>query len=331
MMAGGPLRFFFLACFLLLSACGAAPPAPSPADLPHIPDRHLISGLPFFAQVEDQCGPASLATMLAARDIAVDPQTLRGEVYIPDKQGAVTTEMVARGRRYGLLVYPLHGDYDAIVEEVAAGNPVLVLQNLGYDWAPRWHYSVVIGYDLARDIVVLRSGDDMAREIGAGLFLKTWERAGRWSAVMMPPDQLPATARERRFLLSASDLEQVGELEAAARAYSRAMSAWPDSAEARFGAANVAYATGRYDRAVDLFQAYLELRPRSAAGWNNLAFSLLHQCCARPALAAVRCAQSLEPGNPAYRDSLEELQALAASPGSTSCSCDADLSVDCTE
>jgi hypothetical protein len=33
------------------------------------------------------------------------------------------------------------------LREVAAGNPVLVLQNLSFAWAPVWHYAVVMGYD----------------------------------------------------------------------------------------------------------------------------------------------------------------------------------------
>lgn len=322
------LRLLLPPVLLLLAACAAAPPAPSPADLPHLPAKHVVSGLPFFAQVEDQCGPASLATMLAAWGIDVDPQTLRGKVYIPGKRGAVTTEMVASGRRHGLLVYPLRGDYEAIVTEVAAGNPVLVLQNLGYDWAPRWHYSVVIGYDLERAVIVLRTGEDTGREIGAGLFMRTWERADRWAVVMVHPDQLPATAEEASYLMAASDLEQVGQLESAAAAYQAAMNTWPDSATALFGAGNTAYALGRYERALEFFQAWLSRRPDSAAGWNNLAYSLFQNCCADLALAAARCAHELEPAGVIYRDSLEELETLirlghippACERGSSACS-----------
>ena len=45
-----------------------------------------------------------------------------------------------------------------LLQEVAAGHPVIVLQNLGLEWIPVWHYSVVIGYDLSRGQLVLRSG-----------------------------------------------------------------------------------------------------------------------------------------------------------------------------
>ena len=31
----------------------------------------------------------------------------------------------------------------------AGALTLLVLQNLGLSWLPRWHYAVVVGYDLA--------------------------------------------------------------------------------------------------------------------------------------------------------------------------------------
>jgi hypothetical protein len=99
---------------------------------------------------------------------------------------------------------------DALLAEVAAGHPVLVLQNLGLDWLPRWHYAVVIGYDLERQELVLRSGTERRRITPFGVFLNTWDRAERWGIVVLPPQTLPARARPGPWLEAASGLEALG-------------------------------------------------------------------------------------------------------------------------
>jgi hypothetical protein len=54
--------------------------------------------------------------------------------------------MIGAARRHGRLAYLITGP-DSMFEEVAAGHPVIVLQNLGLSWYPVWHYAVVVGYD----------------------------------------------------------------------------------------------------------------------------------------------------------------------------------------
>lgn len=310
--APGSPRAALALLLCMLTACAGQPAQLDPEALASLPSGHLIDGLPFHPQVEDQCGPASLATMLAARGVWVEPESLRGQLYIPDKAGAVTTEMVARARRFGLLVYPLQPELVAILQEVAAGNPVLVMQNLSLEWLPRWHYSVVIGFDLPGEFVVLRSGDEPAHEVPFALFRNTWTRADRWAVVLVAPHDLPATAREDVFVRSASDLEQVGELDSALAAYRTAMAAWPGSDTALFGAGNTAYALGDYGQAAALFSDFVRMRPLSAAGWNNLAYSLGQLDCHDEGLRAAQCAMRLEPGNQAVGESLAGPQSAGA-------------------
>lgn len=300
----------------LLAACSGQPVERLPESVYALPSSYYIDGLPFYPQVEDQCGPASLATMLAARGVSVDPESLREKLYIPARGGALATEMTAQARRYGLLVYPLEPELDKILAEVAGGNPVLVLQNLGFDWMPRWHFSVVIGFDRGPDNVVLRSGYEPALEVPFELFMKTWSRADRWAVAIVRPDHLPATAHEGGFVKAASELEQVGELDAALAAYLTAVATWPAADTALFGAANTAYATERYTQAVDLFTAFVKRQPSSAAGWNNLAYSFTRLGCDAQALEAVSCAVNLDPGNPVYSESRRELYS-SADPGIT--------------
>ncbi len=324
-MPGGPdynpgaLSAALAICLCLLAACAGQYDQSPSAPAGDIPPRHLITGLPLHPQVEDQCGPASLATMLSVRGVQVDPESLRGKLYVPDKEGALTTEMVARARRFGLLVYPLEPELRPVLEEVAAGNPVLVMQNLALDWLPRWHFSVVIGFDRVREVVIIRSGDERAQEVPFDLFVKTWDRADRWAVVIVAPRDLPATAREHAFIRAANDLEQVGELDAALAAYLAAAVAWPDSDGARFGAGNVAYALGRYAQSVEWFAEFIAMRPTSAAGWNNMAYSLRQLDCDAAAYAAARCAVRLDPANDGLRESAASFEPARESGSDSAC------------
>jgi len=131
---------------LLLGGCSAVSPLPDDdARLDTLPSHAEIGSLPYFPQQEDQCGPAALATVLAYRGIEVTPEALRPQVYLPGKGGTLAIELVAGARRYGMLAYPLNPSLTALLTELDAGNPVLVMQNLRFDWWPQWHFAVAIG------------------------------------------------------------------------------------------------------------------------------------------------------------------------------------------
>jgi len=272
-----------------------------------LPKSHTILNLPYFPQEEDQCGPASLATMLGARDVTVTSQELSAKVYIPAKEGSLTTEMVARARRHGMVVYPLKPRLSDVFTEISGGNPVLVLQNLGVNWLPRWHFSVVIGYDLQQKTVTLRSGKQIAHEIDLQLFLKTWQRADSWAVVITEPHKLPQTAQETRFLNSAKELELVGEMKAALEAYKAVLERWPANSLAYFGAGNTSYTLERYAQASEFFTGYIERYPKSPAGWNNLAYSLLKLECLDDATTAMSCALHLAPNKSEFLDGYDDI------------------------
>ena len=80
--------------------------------------------------------------------------------------------------------------------ELAAGNPVLVLQNLGLPIAPKWHYAVAIGYDVERRDIILRSGTTERLVMPLSTFEHTWARSGYWGMVTLSPGRLPGTTTE---------------------------------------------------------------------------------------------------------------------------------------
>lgn len=313
-------KYSFLAVGVyFLVACASMPLDLHDARLIGLAQTHEIKNIPFYPQVEDQCGPSSLATMLGVQGVDISPEELRGKLYIPGKEGAVTTEMIARARRFGMLVYSLEPDFINVLIEVHAGNPVLVMQNLGFNWLPVWHFSVVIAYDLERRKLSLRSGVEYIHEVDFSLFQKTWQRANSWAVVITSPDKLPQTASAEGAINSASQLEQVGELNAALQSYQTILDKWPEQSIAYFGAGNTAYALGQYQLAAEFFSAYLNIKPSSAIAWNNLAYSLAEQGCLEEAKNAISCALKIDPGRQNLLDSSQEINQYINHEKSVAC------------
>lgn len=283
-----------------------------------LPPRVELTDTPFFPQERYQCGPAALATVLNARGVAVTPDELVPQVYLPARQGSLQAEMIAAVRRQGLLSVAVEPELDGLLEEVAAGHPVLVLQNLGLDWLPRWHYAVVMGYDLGTQELVLRSGTEPRRITQFGVFLNTWNRSRRWGIVVLTPGSLPARVQPAGYLDAVSGLEALGKLEAARTAYRAATERWPDQGVAWLGLGNSEYALGRYPEAEAAFRRALDIKPGEFATWNNLAYSLAARQCVHLARESARCATRLAPDNPATGQTLKEMEELPL-PKSETC------------
>lgn len=234
------------------------------------PERVLLEQVPFFPQDDTLCGPASLAMVAQAAGSRVMPETLTAQVYLPGRQGSLQVEMLAAARRQGLVPYLLRPSLAELVREVAAGEPVLVLQNLSLPFAPQWHYAVVVGYDRATQTVLLHSGTTPRLPMPLATFEHTWARSGRWAVRVAAPNRLPATAEADRWAAAVAPLERVDP--AAARvAWQSALARWPDHRISLLGLGNAAYAQGQRADAAAAYQAAAQTHPDFADAWNNLA------------------------------------------------------------
>jgi len=167
--------------------------------------------VPFFAQEELQCGPAALAMALGWSGLAVTPAELEPQVYTEERQGSLQLSVVAAARRAGRLAVQIHGLHE-LAAELAAGNPVIVLQNLGLDWWEVWHYAVAVGYDLDENVVILNSGALERRRVPLATFDRTWRRASEWGLVVTPPDRPPALRDPERLRAARDALTRASEV-----------------------------------------------------------------------------------------------------------------------
>ena len=296
----------FIWAIVLLAGC-AAPQSTALVKGPPagLPVRAELAQTPFFPQEDYQCGPASLAAVLQTAGREVTPAELVPQVYVPARRGSFQAEMLAATRRQGLVAYTLEPRLEALLREIAAGTPVLVLQNLALDWAPQWHYAVAIGYDLEARDLILRSGVTRRLVMRLDTFEHTWARAGHWAMLALPPDQLPRTAAELPYLTALAALER-GAPAAARRGYEAALARWPDSVTAQIGLGNASYALRDLAGAAAAYLQATQRHPAAADAWNNLAQALIELGSRDAALAAARRAVAL--GGPrlaTYRETLE--------------------------
>jgi hypothetical protein len=288
-------RFLVGVFLLFLGACATVPQtrlmlSSPPASLP----RHAeITEVPFFAQDAFQCGPASLAMSLNAAGIAVTPETLKPELYLPDRHGSLQVEMLAATRRQGATAYQLAPELIDMLREIAAGTPVVVLQNLGFSWYPVWHYAVAIGYDIDNAEIILRSGPEQRQILPMKTFEYTWARSGYWAMVALPPGKIPVTAEENPFIAAVSAFEKSNGPEPALRSYIAALNRWPGNLAAQIGIGNTAYRLHDLAKAEAAFRQAAHDHPDSVAAFNNLAQTLADQGHYEEALDAAHRAVSL--------------------------------------
>jgi tetratricopeptide (TPR) repeat protein len=267
-----------------------------------------LASTPYYPQQTYQCGPAALATVLVASGVAVTPQELTAKIYLPERRGSLQAELIAASRRHDRVAYPLAPNLHAMLKELQGGNPVLVLQNLGINPIPRWHYAVVIGYVPEDHALILRSGTERRRTTDIDRFLRTWRRAGNWAFVGLPADRLPADPDLDRYLDAVAGLESAGRVETAIEAYATATRRWPGSSAAWYGLGNAYYLDGSFAEADAAYRKSLALRPGNAAARNNLAQSLLARDCLHAAAHTVKAALVLDGIAPNIRVELEETQ-----------------------
>ncbi len=281
------LLLFAMLSAVLLGGCASMVPQTMGlrTDWPEgVARRVEMSDTPFFPQLDNQCGPAALATVLVGSGVDTTPERLTDYVYLPAREGSLQADMLAAPRRLGRVSWQLAPRFDDLLREVAAGNPVIVLQDLGLPPFTNWHYAVVVGYDYEAGELYLRSGQSRRKAVPFTVFEYTWKPGGYWAMVAMPPGRIPASATESGYLAAVAALDRVAGsatgilaagIPAAAAPATAAWRAfterWPGNASASVGLANRHYAAGELGEAESVLRQAAARNPGSLPVMNNLA------------------------------------------------------------
>ncbi|GIX31653.1 MAG: hypothetical protein KatS3mg124_2125 [Porticoccaceae bacterium] len=305
---------------MLLAGC-ATPPQTRLLEAhppPFLGPEEQVLPVPFVAQEAYQCGPAALAMVLAQRGRQVDPASLVEEVYLPARHGSLQPELLAAVRRRQLLPLPVEPRLEALIHWVASGRPVLVLQNLGLAWYPRWHYAVVVGFDGARRELLLHSGRTPRYRISWATFERTWARAGYWGFVVLEPGERPLATDPEGYLRAAAALEKVAPEVDRVALWEAAAAVWPERPEFAFLYATALAESGHRQAAEARLRALLERHPDFLPAWNNLAHLLLARGDAAGAAALARRGLALAGGrHPVLERTLAEALAASSRPSTS--------------
>ncbi len=257
----------FVIAGCLLVACG---PSLQILRESGLPEQASVDGVPIIPQTEYHCGPASLAAILRWSGADTSQALLVPLVYTPERQGTFAVDLARETRLQGRLAYQVRPRLEALLEEVAAGHPVLLLENRGLKSQPVWHYSVLVGFELDTGRVALHDGGHEPRHKSLKNLARTWERGGHFSLLALPPGRLPAGEDPHGILAALADLEEVGQVHPALAGYEVFLERWPTEWRAAFGLANAQRSLGESIAAKDALELARNLAPDRPEPLNNL-------------------------------------------------------------
>lgn len=293
--------FWAMACTVALAGCAWEAPMSDVAaasgsgyrPTSERPAAVRVNGVPFHSQQGFRCGPAAMAMAIGWSGIEIDPTELEGRFLDPQSDPRVTLSDTAW--RYGRLAYPVIG-MARMMDELAAGHPVIVLQNLGVASDPLWNCAVAIGYDRAKDEILLHSGGQPAKRMSTRLIERLWAETAEWGMVVIRPGDLPATAERAPYLTAARGLEEAGRYWEAVLAYDAALSRWPAEPAALMGLGSSLYLLGDPEGAADAYQAAAAVGTDPAPALDAMAHILAEM--GRRDEAAAAAAQAVALGGP---------------------------------
>lgn len=144
----------------------------------------LIKDVPFFPQLDYQCGPASLAGVLNYHGDTVTPAEIAEAIYRQKIRGTVSLDMVLYARQRGFASKWYEGSTADIVRAVDSGSPLVVMIDLGFSLARAYHFMVITGY--SSQGVVANTGTTPQKLISWEKFMAQWEKTHNWTLLITP-------------------------------------------------------------------------------------------------------------------------------------------------
>lgn len=226
--------------------------------------------VPFVAQGDNLCGPATLK-MASEKYIPGTPlETYKKFAFAEKAGGTFKSDMLSTTRRLGLVPYRV-SNLKTMLSEIDQNRPVIVFQNLGLSWFPKWHYALLTGYDSQKNIVYLHSGFTAYDEMGFSLFVRTWKRGENWSYAILPSDIIPSYAEWEEVLDNATTFDNLKNIDVSRNIYSSMTKRWPNRFEPYLGLANIEYALNKKKSAISYIKKAIEIEPNHPALLYNLA------------------------------------------------------------
>lgn len=138
--------------------------------------------VPFVAQRDETCGPASLAMVLGYWGDTATHDELATVLVVPGGGGVQGSRLAALAEARGFRAVAFEGDLALVEDYMARAWPLVVALDAGKG---RFHDVVVVGVE--KDAVVVHDPAlGPLRRIRLAEFTKKWGRSGRWTLLLLP-------------------------------------------------------------------------------------------------------------------------------------------------
>jgi predicted double-glycine peptidase len=129
-----------------------------------------------------QCGPTTLASVLAFHGSPVAEETISAALYSPTARGVLITDLAWYARSHGFQTELRTGRLSDLQAAVAGRQPPIVLLDLGIAGLHQPHFTAVTGWS---DAGIHYLGTETAGEfVTKETFERQWQRAGNQLLVL---------------------------------------------------------------------------------------------------------------------------------------------------
>jgi len=266
------INTIFLLTTLLLGGCASFVSHP-PAQLErinHLPTSAKISNVPFISQKKDYCGPSTLAMVMKFHGLNTTADELAKFSFSKNAKGTFQQDMISTSRINQFITVPIN-NYADLFQEIASGNPVIVFRNLGFDWIPIWHYSVITAYDNLKKEITMHSGANKSETLSLSEFDKSWYRAKYWAFSLLKPGQLSSNAENIDYIRSAAAFENTNKIQSAKLVYESVLKKWPKDEMAYYGLGNIYFNNNKYNDSIKMYESAIKSNSSFSEAWYNLA------------------------------------------------------------
>ena len=151
-------------------------------------ETRIIPGVAFLPQQDETCGPTSLSMLLRFHGKDASVQELQEETRTQGLRGSLITDLAQAARRRGVAAEVASLDIHELKLRVVAGEPVILLVDLGMLFWSRPHFLIV--YGATPEGVMAHSGRTEGAVISYGALEKQWAKMGRL-AIVAPVKERP--------------------------------------------------------------------------------------------------------------------------------------------
>ena len=144
----------------------------------------VIENVPFVKQKDKFCGPAAMASVMQFYDQNIDQDEIAQEVYIPELNGALISEMENFARGNGYTTEATNGDIESLKSTIDDQLPVILLVDKGKWKVSVPHYYVAYGYNDEKRVILLHTGFKSEQEISFDKLDSEWKKMNRLMLVI---------------------------------------------------------------------------------------------------------------------------------------------------